>query len=260
MSIINYKLLNDHKEIAHFCTTRFGGASVGNYASFNLSKYTGDLQQNIAQNIETLCNLIDIEANKLVVPFQNHGNKIQIIDERFFDLAEDEKESYLHGVDGLVTQGKNICVAVTTADCVPLLFYDPVQKVVAAVHAGWRGTCAKITEKTVQIMTKKFHCEAKNILVTIGPSISDKVYEVGVEVIDTFEKNGFDINQISTKRDNRLFLNLWKANEMVLIENGISKNNIETAGICTFQNNDKFFSARQLGIASGRMLSGIYIK
>jgi len=140
------------------------------------------------------------------------------------------------------------------------LFYDPCKKVVAAAHAGWRGTCGRIAEKTVRTLMQKSDSKPEDIRVVIGPSISAEVYQVGKEVIESFEAAGFDISKIIIKKNDTYFLDLWKANEMTLTENGISNNNIEIAGICTFTEHEKYFSARRLGIKSGRMLSGIMLK
>lgn len=258
--MIKYSLLNQYKQIAHFCTSREGGVSVGNYASFNLSPFSGDNPVDFAENQRILCKKLGINSGQLIIPIQTHETEIRLIDEDFFELSADKKFNYLHGVDALLTQLPEVCIGVTTADCVPLLFYDPIKQVIAVVHAGWRGTCARISEKTVQEMVLKFDCKPENILVTIGPSISVKVYEIGKEVEDNFEKAGFETAEIIQKRNNSIFLDLWKANQLSLEKAGIMPKHIEIAGICTFTEHERFFSARQLGIKSGRLLSGIMLK
>ena len=141
----------------------------------------------------------------------------------------------------------------------PKLGKDPVKKVIAASHAGWRGTCANISKKTVQKLTDNYHCDPSDIRVVIGPSISANVYEVGKEVVDNFQHAGFDISEIVSTKNNSSFLDLWKANQHSLEEAGILRENIEISGYCTFTEHDRFFSARRLGIKSGRMLSGIML-
>lgn len=255
--MITYNILNKYKEIAHFCTTREGGVSVGNYASFNLSPFSGDDEQNFKANKTNICNLLHISNENLIIPYQTHQTEIRKIDKSFFQLTSDKKEKYLHGVDGLFTQLPGVCIGITTADCVPLLFFDPIQKVVAASHAGWRGTCANIAAKTVQELIKNFNSQPSNIRVTIGPSISGKVYEVGKEVVENFEIAGFNTTEIVSVHNNAFYLDLWKANFIQLQQSGILDQHIEISGICTYTEHDKFFSARRLGIKSGRMLSGI---
>jgi len=258
--MITYNLLNKFTEIAHFCTTREGGVSVGNYASFNLSPFTGDDSASFAANKYKLGEQYKIDSQQIIIPFQTHGTEIQEIDKAFFLLTDDKKKQYLHGVDALFTKLTGVCIGVTTADCVPLLFYDPEKKVIAVAHAGWRGTYSRIAEKTVHTLVEKYNCQPENIMVTIGPSISAEVYEVGKEVAENFEIAGFDISEIVKIRNNTYFLDLWKANQLTLQETGILKDNIEIAGICTFTNHERLFSARRLGIKSGRMLSGIMLK
>ena len=260
MSYITYKTLNKHKEIAHFCTTRNGGVSVGNYASNNMSPFSGDEAAHYSSNHKKLVELLGAECQQIVLPFQNHGTEIREIDIDFLSLTNDLKADYLNGVDAIFTQLTSICIGVTTADCVPLLFYDPNKKVVAAAHAGWRGTCSRIAEKTVHALMQKYNSKPEDIRVVIGPSISAEVYQVGKEVIENFEVAGFDISKIVIERNGTLYLDLWKANQLSLIKNGILNHHIEIAEICTFTEHEKYFSARRLGIKSGRMLSGIMLK
>jgi polyphenol oxidase len=258
--MLTYKILDKYNEITHFCTDRKGGISVGNYTSFNLSPFSGDDRAHFEENKRILCKKIGIETNHLIIPYQTHGTEIREIDETFFRLSNEDKIQYLNGVDALFTKLSNVCIGVTTADCVPLIFFDPILKIIAVAHAGWRGTCARITEKTVLTMIEKFNCQPKDILVAIGPSISQNVYEVGKEVVNRFENTGFETSEIIEFKNSSSFLNLWKANQQSLEKVGILKKNIEISGICTFTEHEKFFSARRLGVNSGRMLSGILLR
>ena len=258
--MITYDLLNKYKEIDHFCTDREGGASMGNYASFNLSPFSGDNPENVRKNKEIICQQLAIDGERLIIPYQNHGTKTVGIDNLFFQLSQDERSQVINGVDALFTNLTNVCIAVTTADCVPLLFFDPQKKVIAVAHAGWRGTCSRIAEKTVHNLIDKFNCNPSDIRVVVGPSISSKVYEVGKEVVADFENAGFDISQIVSIRDQSYYLDLWKANQQSLQDTGILSDHIEISGICTYTEHDRFFSARRLGIKSGRITSGIMIK
>ena len=258
--MISYKIFEKYNEIAHFCTTRQGGTSVGNYASFNLSPFSGDDLRAVLNNQSKLAEWLGIDADKIILPFQTHGTEVREISDRFFELADEEKRDYLNGVDAIFTRIPKVCIGVSTADCVPILFYDPTTQVVAAAHAGWRGTCGRIAEKTINALAETYSCHPSDILVTIGPSISAKVYEVGQEVVDNFEDAGFDIPEIVEIRNKSIYLDLWKANEQSLLKAGVAAENIEVAGICTFTEHERFFSARRLGIKSGRLLSGIMLK
>jgi YfiH family protein len=258
--VITYNLLDKYNNIAHFCTDREGGASMGNYASFNLSPYSGDQPSSVAENQRLLCDKLSIDSQRLIIPYQTHGSEILEIDNSFFQLTDDEKSNALNGIDALITQLTNVCIGVFTADCVPLIFYDPSKQVIAVAHAGWRGTCARIAEKTVRTMIDKYDCQPSTIRTAIGPSISPKVYEIGQEVADHFESAGFDISAIITTHNRSLYLDLWKANQLSLEKAGVLSEHIEVSGICTFTEHERFFSARRLGIKSGRMLSGIMLK
>ena len=233
---------------------------MGNYASFNLSPFSGDDLRAVLNNQSKLAEWLGIDADKIILPFQTHGTEVREISDRFFELADEEKRDYLNGVDAIFTRIPKVCIGVSTADCVPILFYDPTKQIVAAAHAGWRGTCGRIAEKTINALAETYSCHPSDILVTIGPSISAKVYEVGQEVVDNFENAGFDNSEIMEIRNTSIYLDLWKANEQSLLKAGVAAENIEVAGICTFTEHERFFSARRLGIKSGRLLSGIMLK
>ena len=258
--MITYSLLDKYNEIAHFCTTRHGGASVGNYASFNMSPFSGDNSVHLDKNHQILCRKLGIDPSKLIIPFQTHGTEIRIIDEAFFRFSASEKTHYLHGVDALITQLPQVCIGVSTADCVPLIFFDTRKKVVAAAHAGWRGTCGRIAEETIHTMMEHFGCTSDDIIVSIGPSISVDAYNVGSELVEAFKEEGFDTDSIFVRKGKTLHLDLWEANRQSLLTAGILPEHIEIVGICTCTEHERFFSARRLGIKSGRMLSGIIIK
>lgn len=258
--MISFPLFDQFPFITHFCTTRQGGVSKGAYASNNLSPFSGDAPIHFAENRNRLCNNLGISSHQLVIPFQTHGTEIREIDSAFFQLNPSEQQDYLHGIDALITSQPNVCIGVTTADCVPLLFVDKEKKVVAAAHAGWRGTCARMGEKVLSCFKEKYNSDINDVLVVIAPSISVEVYEVGEELVTEFEEKGFPVSQIFKKQNEKNYLDLWKANQWLLLENGIKPENIEIAGICTYTNHEQFFSARRLGIASGRILSGIMLK
>ncbi len=258
--LLTFDVFGSFSEIIHFCTTRHGGVSTGNFASFNLSPFVGDRAENFQNNLHILSKQTGISAENFIFPYQTHSEKILIIDSDFLNDSADIKKDKLQGVDAVITNAKNICIGVTTADCVPILLFDRNKKVIAAVHAGWRGTQALLVKKVISCMNKKFSSNSQNIYALIGPSISAEVYEVGSELITLFEKADFDVNSIFSKRNGKLFLNLWEANRQLLIECGVPSSQIQISGICTYIQHQNFFSARSLGIDSGRMFNGIILK
>jgi YfiH family protein len=251
--------MSKFKELTHFCSTRFGGYSIGNYGAFNLSPFTGDVPRNYQQNLQKLLHRFDIDQSRLIYPFQTHGAVVKAIDESFFNYSAQERVALLNGVDALVTNLPKLCVAVTTADCVPILLYDSKQRVVAAIHAGWRGTCARIVEKTIDLMKLNYGTNPIDVIASIGVSISPDAYKVGEELVTEFENHHFESSIIFKHTRQGLYLDLWAANKWLLEGCGVPSDHIEIAGICSFAQSDQFFSARKLGIQSGRMLSGIMI-
>ena len=259
INLITYPLLSSFKEITHFTTTRTGGVSEGTYASMNLGLYSGDKQENIRENFALLCESKKIDSKNFFIPYQTHGDETLVIDRSFLEMNISEQQILLHGKDALITNLSNVYLGISTADCVPILLYDPVQKVVAAVHAGWRGSAQLIAGQTIREMTRMFGCKPENLMGVIGPSISPEVYNVGEELIRPFMEHGFIIDRIFRHSDGKLLLDLWQANEDVLVRYGMRQENIEIARRCTFSEEDTFFSARRLGIKSGRMISVIGI-
>lgn len=260
MSLINYPILSQFPGIVHFCTTRQGGISQGNYASFNVTPYTGDLPEHQQANLNELIGLLAISAENLIFPVQTHSDNILTVDADFLLLNKEQRSVRLNGVDALITAEPGICIGVTTADCVPLLLFDTAKKIVAAVHAGWRGTCNRIAEKTLREMIETYGTNPADVFVSIGVSISPEVYNVGEELIAEFENRKFPADEIFIRRDKQLFLDLWTANKWLLTEAGIPHQNIEIAGLCSYSQHENYFSARRLGLKSGRMLSGIMLR
>ena len=143
----------------------------------------------------------------------------------------------------------------------PVLLYDKKLQVVAAVHAGWKGTVKHIVQGVLYHMNQKFGTKGEDVIACIGPSISLESFEVGKEVFEAFRKEGFDMSRISLWKEEtkKHHIDLWEANRIELLNSGVPANQIEVSGICTYKNHEDFFSARRLGINSGRMLSGIMI-
>lgn len=257
--MIEYQLSQRFPVLKLFTTTRRGGVSKGNYATFNPSPFSGDKQDDVAENLNLLSTKLNIAPENVIFPYQMHQTGVRKIDAGFMKSTESERAGFLYGIDALVTDLPGICIGVTTADCVPVFFYDDVRKVAAVAHAGWRGTCAGIVAETIRVMQADYGCIPNNIYAVIGPSVSVNAYQVGEELYSAFLGKGFPVASIFTRNAEGLFLDLWKANEYLLLQCGITAGHIEIAGRCTYTEHDLFFSARRLGVKSGRMLSGMMI-
>lgn len=254
--------LDGSGNIFGFTTTRYGGVSTGNYSSFNLGIHAGDEPTNVIENRRLLCQSIGIAKDRLFLPHQVHGSEFLHIDETFLSLPAHEQNRLLNGKDGVITSVKQICIGVTTADCVPVLLYCPQKQVVAAVHAGWKGTVKNITSSCVKYMQKQMQVSPENLYAVIGPSISVERFEVGEEVAEQFITAGYNLENIIRKNDQtgKNHIDLWEANRLDLENAGLLPDRIETAELCTRTRHTDFFSARKLGIHSGRIVSGIIMR
>lgn len=247
--MLEYGIMKPYSDVFCFSTTRYGGCSEGAYASFNCTHYCGDRPEHVAENRKMLCRLFPQPPKELIVPHQTHSTCVRVITSSF-------SSEELEGVDAVVTHLPQYALCVSTADCIPLLLYDAKQKIIAAVHAGWRGTVGRIVEKTLKTMAGQYGVQGEDIIACIGPGISLDAFEVGDEVYAAFEEAGFAMERIARKEE-KWHLDLWEANRLQLLAGGVPEDHIEVAGICTYHQCDDFFSARRLGIKSGRILSGI---
>lgn len=259
--LLEYKALNAHNGLFAFSTTRHGGCGTGNYASLNCTPYTGDDAENVRRNRELLLASLPQRPQDLVIPYQTHGVQTLVIDEEYLKADAKERAKMLQGIDALMTQERNICLCISTADCIPVLLYDRRHRVIAAIHAGWRGTVNRIVGRTLENMHTLYSTEGVDVTAAIGPGISLPAFEVGNEVYETFRTEGFSMEYISEwhPATHKWHIDLWAANQLQLLEAGIPDRQIETAGICTYTCHEEFFSARRLGIHSGRILSGIML-
>ena len=270
--VLNYYNLSD--DVKAFSTTRYGGVSEGNYASLNINEYCGDSKANTDANRLLLANELGIDANHIIMPHQTHGVESRIIGEEFATLPDGVKKMLLEGVDAVMTNIPGMCIGVSTADCIPVLLYDEEHHAAAAIHAGWRGTQARIVHKTVQEMRMAYQTDPTKLKAVIGPGISLDNFEVGDKVYADFEQAAFDMSAIAEEHikrnpnaddpakafERKWHINLPLANIQMLTHNGVDEANIINTGICTFDNADNYFSARRLGIESGRIYTGIIIR
>lgn len=247
-----------HEDVVAFSTTRQGGFSTGNYAEFNINRFCGDDENSIRKNRSILCQLLDITDERLIMPHQVHLTKTYQIDEAFLACSAEERLQRLEGIDAVMTSVKGICIGVSTADCIPLLVYDRQRHIAAAIHAGWRGTVQRIAEQTIIDMKAAYGSEAEDLCVQIGPGISLDSFEVGDEVYEAFVDSGFNMDNIS-HHNGKWHIDLLECNRQQLIAAGVPPTGISIANICTVKRSETFFSARRLGIQSGRIFSGIMI-
>lgn len=264
---ITFDIFDECKFIKHGFSTRQGGVSKGCFSSMNLGFLRGDADENVLENFRRICTAIGISYEDLVFTDQVHKDVIRLVgkDDRGHGITK-PKEHF--GIDGQITADKDTGLIVFSADCVPVLLADKKKEVIAAVHAGWRGTVLKIAAKAVKKMQEEFDSEPSDILAAIGPSICMECYEVSEDVAEEFKKAypdtcGQFLEEKQLNKENaekKYQLDLWRANEISLMEAGIPKNNIQIGGLCTKCNPKLFFSHRTMGNDRGSLAGFIEIR
>lgn len=220
------------------------------YAGFSICHYCGDTEEHYKGCRKMLAELLAVDRDRIVIPRQTHSNNVITIT----NWPIDEKPE---DVDAVVTNVPNLIIGINTADCVPIILVDESSHVIASVHAGWRGVVARIASCTIEEMCK-IGSNPNDIIAYIGPCIHENCFEVGEEVANQFS-NEF----ISRKYGTKPHINLIAAVKKELVENGIRIENIivdSSKESCTRCNPDRYFSARALGINSGRNFTFAMLK
>lgn len=247
LPVLQSQLLLKEAGIVHFCTLRGGNATP--YSDINMCDYTGDDLEHVVLSRRLYADCLGISPDRIWLPHQVHGTRVLSVD----SAMEAGQEA-----DAVITAERRLLVGVSTADCVPVILYDPKKQVIGAVHAGWRGTIGRIAEKAVAKMQDVYGCEPTDILAAIGPSISPEAFEVGDEVSDRFAEDGYADCVVSGFA--KPHVNLWAVNVRQLLAAGLRRENVDCSPVCTYGNSDILFSARKLGIRSGRIISAIMLK
>lgn len=250
--------------VSHGISTRAGGVSEGYLSSMNLSFSRGDVRGNVEENFKRIAKAMKIPYENMVFSDQVHETNIKRVE------AGDKGKGILRtpdykGVDGLITNEREIPLVTFYADCVPLFFVDPIKKAIGLTHSGWRGTVKKIGKITVEAMTREFGSDPETLIGGIGPSICQSCYEVSEDVAFNFLENfGEEAYKSIVKRKedtkDKYLLDLWKANEIVLEESGMKKENIQVTDICTCCNAEHLFSHRATGGKRGNIAAFLCLK
>ena len=246
--------------VNHLFSTRLGGVSNGQYKSMNLSFNNGDTRENVLKNYEILCNAIGTDTHNLVLSRQTHTDNIKIVDESHRGTGI-FKDSF-SDIDGLITGKPKVALVTQYADCTPLLFCDPVKKIIATSHSGWRGTVKEIGKKTVEKMVSNFGSNPNDIIACIGPCIGSCCYEVDTPVFNEFKKLSYlSLNEIFTEKSGgKYMLDLVEANKQILINAGINQNNMDISDICTCCNKNELHSHRATAGKRGNLAAIIELK
>ncbi|WP_347488310.1 peptidoglycan editing factor PgeF [Desulfoscipio sp. XC116] len=247
--------------VAHAFTTRLGGVSPPPYQSLNLGLHVGDDPGGVVVNRQRICRALDADIGCLVAGRQVHGDRVSTVHAVHAGRGATAWEDALPDVDALVTAESSLLISSYYADCVPLLFLDPVRRVIALAHAGWKGTVLNIGAKTVRHMAENHASRVENILAAVGPAIGPCCYEVDAPVMEAVESclPGGPA-PARPGRAGHWWLDLPSVNRRLLLDAGVRPENITMADCCTSCRDDLFYSYRKQNSRTGRMASLIMLK
>ncbi|MGD1045824.1 MAG: peptidoglycan editing factor PgeF [Bacteroidota bacterium] len=228
------KIFSDYPEVCSGMSTKLGPRNRNGF-EMNLSYNVGDDPAIVEMNRKSFLSQFGISNNELAMPLQSHSANVRKID------PPGEYEN----CDALVTNSSGVALAVTVADCVPILLFDPIQNVIGAVHVGWRGTANAIVKRAIYTMQEDFKTDPENVLAFIGPSAGVCCYEVSEDVAVKYE------NKIVPYNTTKIFIDLKKENASQLKELGVAAGNIEISAHCTICEKRFFHSYRRDGKSAG---------
>ena len=245
--------------VAHGFSTRLGGVSEGMWSSLNLGVSRGDDPDHVRENYRRFFAAIGASGNRLARTHQVHGASVRTVTTA--DLHTDPCEKVGYDADGLMTDLPGVALVVYAADCVPILFYDPARRCVAAVHAGWRGTAAGVATAAVDRMKNVYGSRSEDILAAIGPGIGPDCFETHEDVPNamTSAMGTGVLRHIKIKENGKFTVDLKAINAMRLEQAGLDRSHIAVSSLCTSCNPDKFWSHRKLGTNRGSMAAAIQL-
>lgn len=232
--------------VRHGFSTRLGGVSEGCLSSMNLSFTRGDDPEKVRENFRRMGMVIGFETKDLVLSDQTHTTNVRLVTEADRGKGFDRERDYTD-VDGLITDTPGLMLVTIYADCVPLYFVDPVHKAVGLSHSGWKGTVHRIGKVTLERMKEAFGTRPEDVQAAIGPSICQDCYEVSEDVAQAFMDefaDQLDDRLVYRKGNGKYQLNLWNANERILLEAGVRPEHLSITNICTCCNHELLFSHR----------------
>ena len=257
--LLTYDLGN---RVTAFSTTRHGGVSEGAYGEFNINGYCGDDEAHVQANRQLLATQLGVPADRIVLPHQVHGVEVRAVAPELFGLPAAVRAQILEGVDVVMTDMTSVCIGVSTADCIPVLLYDPVAHAAAAIHAGWRGTVGRIGDNVVKKMQSLYGTDPSDIKAAIGPAISVCCYEVDKPCADNFlALDELDSTKfVFPKGNGKFMIDLLETNRQILVHAGVKNENITVSDVCTNCNSELLWSHRATKGHRGTMSAFMCIK
>ena len=248
LPMVESPLFQRETGLQHGFSTRKGGVSKEHLASLNLSFSVEDAKENVLENFRRIGERFGKTPEDFVLSKQSHETKVLKVGTKDRGKGITKDRDY-EGIDALITDEKGIILSCFSADCVPILFYDPIHKAVGACHSGWRGTKGKILQNVVEEMRKHFSSNPAEILVAIGPSICKEQYVVSEDLALSFLEDYPDLGEDTASPIQRISkdkfqLDLWDLNRRIALDCGIKEEHISISGYCTMENPELFFSHR----------------
>lgn len=248
LPMVESPLFQRETGLQHGFSTRKGGVSKEHLASLNLSFSVEDAKENVLENFRRIGERFGKTPEDFVLSKQSHETKVLKVGTKDRGKGITKDRDY-EGIDALITDEKGIILSCFSADCVPILFYDPIHKTVGACHSGWRGTKGKILQNVVEEMRKHFSSNPAEILIAIGPSICKEQYVVSEDLALSFLEDYPDLGEDTASPIQRISkdkfqLDLWDLNRRIALNCGIKEENISISGYCTMENPELFFSHR----------------
>lgn len=244
---LTFPILEEIAGVRHLFSTRFGGVSEGIYRSMNLSYTRGDKKEAVDENFRRIAAVLSCSVEDIVCSDQTHTTNLRVAGRRDGGKGITGPKDY-RDVDGLLTDEPGVYLATFYADCVPLYFVDKKRRAIALAHSGWRGTVARMGQCVVEKMREVYGTDPADLVAVVGPSICQECYEVGEDVAEAFTeafcRQGQAEELLLKKGGGKYQLDLWRANELVLTEAGISPENIQVTDLCTCHNSRYLFSHR----------------
>ena len=248
LPMVESPLFQRETGLQHGFSTRKGGVSKEHLASLNLSFSVEDAKENVLENFRRIGERFGKTPEDFVLSKQSHETKVLKVGTKDRGKGITKDRDY-EGIDALITDEKGIILSCFSADCVPILFYDPIHKTVGACHSGWRGTKGKILQNVVEEMRKHFSSNPAEILIAIGPSICKEQYVVSEDLALSFLEDYPDLGEDTASPIQRISkdkfqLDLWDLNRRIALNCGIKEEHISISGYCTMENPELFFSHR----------------
>ncbi len=243
--LLRFPVLEETGVVEHCFTTRLGGVSEGIYTSMNLSFTRGDKEEAVQENYERIAQCMGASKDAFVCSDQTHTTNVKKATKEDAGCGVTRPKTY-QDVDGLITNVPGLVLSTFFADCVPLYFVDPVHRAIGMSHSGWRGTVGRMGRATILAMGQEYGTKPEDLICAIGPSICKDCYEVSEDVAEAFaaEFKGQEEKILEAKGNGKYQLDLWKANEIVLLEAGVKKGHLAVTNLCTCCNPELLFSHR----------------